>query len=138
MNTKRKLPQSTIDAAAEQFAAGKATRRTLQAIGVPQRQYPALRDAADEELKRFRQAYSCTLETIIMDLSERLQRDSDKLTIGQIPVTLGILSDKHKAINDSGGSTSQHLHLHLAAGDRSGAISALLGKHGERSGVAPQ
>jgi hypothetical protein len=46
----------------------------------------------------------------------------------QSATVYGILDDKHgrpKAGN-------QTLHIHLAPGDRSGAISALLGKHGER------
>ena len=46
----------------------------------------------------------------------------------QSATVYGILDDKHgrpKAGN-------QTLHIHLAPGDRMGAISALLGKHGER------
>ena len=138
MSAKRKLPQSTITAAAEAFAAGTATRRTLQALGLPQRQYPAIAAEADEELKRFRHALSGVLAETIMDLTERLRADSGKLSVGQIPVTIGILADKHRALNDTGGPISQHVHLHLADGDRHGAIAALLGKHAERSGVVPE
>jgi hypothetical protein len=132
MSTKKPIPPGVLDAAAKKFAAGTATRRSLHAIGVPQRQYPAIATAADDELKRFRHALAGILGETAMDMALRLKAESGSMPVGQLAVPLGILVDKHKGLIDAGQPATQHLHLHLGSDDRTGAITALLGKHSER------
>ena len=132
MSKTPKLPAKVIQAAADAFANDTATRRSLHAIGLPARLYPAIRADAEDIRKRFNHELSVQMGETLMDMTERLRAESGKLSTGQLPVAIGILTDKVKALNESGGPTSQHLHLHLGSNDRTGAITALLGKHGER------
>jgi len=68
-----------------------------------------------------------------MDMAlEQTKATIHKASALQAATVYGILGDKHS----KPGPTNQTLHIHLAAGDRSGAIAALLGKHGER--VSPE
>lgn len=132
MKPKKPLPPAVLATAADMVIAGTATRRSLQKIGVPEKQYPALAAAADDTLKQFRHNLSVRLEDLILALVSKLQAEHGKLATGQLPVAIGILTDKHKALTEAGHPSSQHLHLHLGSDDRTGAIAALLGKHGER------
>lgn len=132
MSKPKKIPAKALNAAAQAFADGTATRRTLQAVGIPQRQYPAIKDEADNTLRAFKQALSRALESTIMDMSERLHGESGKLSVGQIPVALGILIDKHKAVNEGHAPTHQALHIHLTSNDRDGMLKQLLGRANDR------
>ena len=92
-----------------------------------------------EDARIIKRVSTLTVEEFQAVQKEKLQEamdmalDQTKATIHkasalQAATVYGILGDKHS----KPGPTNQTLHIHLAAGDRSGAIAALLGKHGER------
>lgn len=123
---KKQLTPEALTVAVKAFATGTATRRTLQASGIPQRHYPQLAMTAQEELELFRTELSGELRGILRKLTKRLHDESEKISTAQLPVAIGILTDKHRDLH-SGASAAQSLHLHLHGADRDEAMARLLG-----------
>lgn len=79
-------------------------------------------------VEEFQEAQKAKLQEAMDMALDQTKATMHKASSLQAATVYGILGDKLARP----GPTNQTLHIHLAAGDRAGAVAALLGKHGER------
>ena len=86
-----------------------------------------IKKVMDMTVEEFQDAQRAKLQRVADLALSQAEKALPKASALQAATAYGIFSDKlNKPV------ANQTLHIHLAPGDRSGAISALLGKHGER------
>lgn len=118
-------PQAIIDATLRPKANGA---KLAKITGIGRDVSRHIMRVTEMTVEQFQEAQKAKLQAA-MDLALQQTQDTmHKASALQAATVYGILGDKLARP----GPTNQTLHIHLAAGDRSGAIAALLGKHGER------
>lgn len=103
-------------------------RELAKQSGIGQDAARTIKKVMNMTIEEFQEAQRVKLQRVADLALSRAEEALPKASALQAATAYGIFSDK---INRP-GPTSQTLHIHLASGDRSGAIAALLGKHGER------
>lgn len=129
---KKKLSPENIIKAAEAFATGTASRRKLQAQGIPQRQYAVLADASTAPLETFRTHLRGVLACTITAMSERLRDEVSELSTAQLPIALGILTDKHSGLTEPKNAA---LHFHFYGKDRAKLMAGIIGADVQRTEI---
>ena len=87
-----------------------------------------IKKVMDMTVEEFQEAQRAKLQRVADLALSRAEEALPKASALQAATAYGIFHDKISKPN----ATHQTLHIHLAAGDRSGAVAALLGKHAER------